>query len=89
MLLSEIPRKCTRDAIERLGLTENDLRCFETLEEVQRYIYLENRRRSNDKKKEGDYFKNYYQENKEKLREVSRLYKQNKRLEKKIQKVEV
>lgn len=89
MLLSEIPRKCTRDAIERLGLTENDLRIFETLEEVQRYIYLENRKRSNDKKKEGDYFKNYYQENKERLREVSRLYKQQKRLEKKIQKMEV
>ena len=89
MLLSEIPRKCTRDAIERLGLTENDLRIFETLEEVQRYIYLEGRRRSNEKKKEGDYFKTYYQENKERLREVSRVYKQNKRLEKKIQKVEV
>jgi hypothetical protein len=89
MLLSEIPRKCTRNAIERIGLTENDLRCFETLEEVQRYIYLENRRRSNEKKKQGDYFKNYYQENKERLREVSRIYKQNKRLEKKIQKVEV
>ena len=53
MLLSEIPLKMTRNAIERIGLTENDLRCFETVEEVQRYIYLENRRRSNDKKKEG------------------------------------
>jgi len=89
MLLSEIPLKCTRNAIERIGLSENDLRCFETVEEVQRYIYLENRKRSNDKKKEGDYFKNYYQENKERLKEISRLYKKEKRLEKKMKKLDV
>ena len=89
MLLSEIPLKMTRNAIERIGLTENDLRCFETVEEVQRYIYLENRRRSNDKKKEGDYFKTYYQENKERLKEISRVYKQEKRLEKKMKKLEL
>ena len=89
MLLSEIPLKCTRNAIERIGLSENDLRCFETVEEVQRYIYLENRKRSNDKKKEGDYFKNYYQENKERLKEISRVYKKQKRLEKKMKKLDV
>lgn len=81
MQFSDIPRPQTRDALVRLGITENDLELFENIEQIQRYIYLENRKRSNAKKG-VEYFKKYYEDNREKLCEMSRIYKQKKKMDK-------
>jgi hypothetical protein len=82
MLLEEITIKQTRDAIERCGLTENDLKSFENIEQLRRYIHLAGKKRSNEKNKEKNYFKNYYEANKEKIKQASRLTKQKIKMEK-------
>lgn len=74
MLLEDIKLKQTRDAVIRCGLTETDMQSFDNIEQLQRHIYLEGKRRSNEKQK--GYFKKYYQENMEKMKETSRIQKQ-------------
>jgi hypothetical protein len=82
LLLSDITKKQTLDAITRCGLTENDLKNFENIEQLRRYIHLENKKRSNERNKEKQYFKKYYEANKEKMKEASRVQKQKIRMKK-------
>ena len=82
LLLSDIKRNQSLDAITRCGLTENDLKSFENIEQLRRHIHLEGKKRSNDKNREKNYFKNYYEANKEKIKQASRLTKQKIRMKK-------
>lgn len=85
MKLAEITNKKQLNSIHITGITEEELDKIKDLKELSAYFKKKNKERYNQKHKE--YFKTYYEKNKEKIKEDNRLYKQEKRLQKKIVKM--
>ena len=78
MKLAEITNKKQLNSIHLTGITEEELDKIKDLKELSAYFKKKNKERYNKKHKE--YFKTYYEKNKEKIKEGSRLYKHEKRL---------
>ena len=82
MKRDEIKNKGTLKSIELTGITDEELEQIKDKKELSLYFKRKNKDRYNKKNKE--YFKSYYEKNREKLTEYSRTYKREKRLEKSI-----
>lgn len=87
MKLEEIKNKQTLSSIALTGITAEELDKIKDKTELKAYFKRKNKDRYNKKHKE--YFRSYYEENKEKLCLYSRDYKRAKRLEKSITKLPV
>jgi hypothetical protein len=82
MKLAEITNKKQLNSIALTGITEEELEKIKDKKELSAYFKKKNKERYNRNHKE--YFKTYYEKNKEKIKAGSRMYKQEKRLEKSI-----
>jgi hypothetical protein len=82
MKLAEIKNKKQLNSIHLTGITEEELDKIKDLKELSAYFKKKNKERYNKNHKE--YFKSYYEKNKEKIKAGSKLYKHEKRLEKSI-----
>lgn len=87
MKLAEIKNKRQLQSIALTGITEDELDKIKDFKELSAYFKRKNKERYNKTHKE--YYQSYYQKNREKLTSYSRIYKQEKRLEKSIIKFEV
>lgn len=87
MKISEITNKSQLRAIEKYGLTAEDLDQMKDIKELSLYFLKKNKQKYNETHRE--YFKAYYEKNKETIKAANSEYKRKKRLEKTIVKLEM
>lgn len=82
MKLSDIKLARTLESIKLNNLSEEDLSKFKDMSELRKYLSRKRKERYNRNHKQ--YFRDYYDKNKEKMIENSRLYRSNQKMEKSI-----
>lgn len=82
MKLDEISNVNILKSIELNNISEEELSNFKDISELRKHLNRKRKERYN--RKHQQYFRDYYERNKEKMIENSRLYRSNKKMEKSI-----